>query len=243
MKLKQVFNYQLYDARTAVTIFYGVILSINIFFTSVLTVHGGEVEFGGMESSTVVFLFIAGLNSFKGPFRFFLANGVSRKTQFWGFILSVPALAGIMALADSLIALLLSRVASYESMYAQLYGSWYAAGPGALFWLEKLVWSVLLSSAAMMVGFCITLLYYRMSKLAVVMVSVFVPVFFVVVLPYIDYRLAGGRISSAIFSFLQRVTGFASTPNPYIFMLFCVVASALAGLGSWMLMRRAVIKE
>lgn len=246
MKIKQVCNYQLYDAHKAVLVFYGVVCSIVIFSSILFAIDANSGSTGGMETATIVFLFIAGLNSFKGPFRFLLANGVSRKSQFWGFVASVPVMAGAMAVIDALLNLLFSLFIDYESLFYQLYSRRYnlpMGGTWVVFVLEKLLWSLFAYSAVMMLGFLITLLYYRMSKLPKILVSVFVPVTLVVILPYIDFRFTSGKIFKMIFDFIVAAFGLAGTVNPYIPMFTCTASFAIMALLSWLLMRRAVVTD
>ncbi len=246
MKLKQVWNYHLYDLKSAVFIFYGVVGVLALFSTFSFTLNNGTVSMGGMEFGTVIFLFIAGLNSFRGSFHFLLANGIPRKTQFFGFLLSVPVLAGLLVIIDTLLALLISQFISYESLYMQLYSRRYSfpleAAMGS-FLLEKMLWSFFVYLTAMMLGFLITVLYYRMNKLTKVLVSVSVPLFFVIALPFLDTIYFNGNISYWFFQGLVRLAfGFAHGANPYIAMFSNLVLFSILSLLSWVLMRRAVIK-
>jgi len=132
---------------------------------------------------------------------------------------------------------------NYKSVFLQLYGSSYLHAGGAAVYFDGLLWSITSYLCAAMTGYLITTLYYRMSKAVKITFSIGVPAMFFIVLPYIDGTLANGVIFQAIGSFFAFVNGFSNGFNPY----YAVVSGALcflllSGL-SYLLVRRAVIKD
>ena len=244
MKLKQICYYHLYEFCKAVLIFYGVVCALVVFPALFFTTNLESTRFGGMEPSAIIFLFIAGLNSFKGQFRFMMANCVSRKSQFWGFLVSVPITAGAMAVVDTLLAQAFSLFVNYDSFFYLLYSERYSQPMVGVFQIERLLWSLCLYSAVMMLGYLITVLYYRMNRMQKILVSVLVPVTLIAILPYIDVRYTDGKIFRFIANTFVAALGLApGVVNPYIPMVVSMLGSiALASL-SWLLMRRAVVKD
>ena len=57
----------------------------------------------GMELSTVIFIFVCGLNSFKSNFYFAKSNGISRKTFIKGLLISIIPIALVMSIIDIII--------------------------------------------------------------------------------------------------------------------------------------------
>jgi hypothetical protein len=203
-----------------------------------------------MEFASVIFLFIVGLTSFKDPFRMLIQNGVSRKMMFQSLIQSFVFICVVMALIDKIIALLSQFVASlneelfFIGMFEQLYGQRYlGASTDFQMSFEGLLFNICFYLMFVMVGYFISVSYYRMNKGAKVAVSVGVPVFFFVALPIIDASLTNGVISGAIYKLILFVFGFSNGSNPYYGMVTCLLSFALFGGLSWLLMKKAVVKD
>ena len=58
-----------------------------------IAVSGGRSSMSGVEFSTVIFIFVCGLNSFKSNFYFAKSNGISRKTFIKGLLISIIPIA------------------------------------------------------------------------------------------------------------------------------------------------------
>ena len=102
---------------------------------------------------------------------------------------------------------------------------------------------ICLSGAAMMFGYFITTLYYRLNKAGKIAVSISVPGILIVGLPIFDAVVTGGMIYRAFWRFVAFALGLLSGPNPYYAMVSSLLAVALFAAFSWMLVRRAVIKD
>jgi hypothetical protein len=250
MKLKAALKYQIHGMIKPLIIFYIIIYAIIIFagIQRVVMSHNGiRVTSSGVEISTAIFIFVFGLNSFKSTFHLFLANGVSRKTMFKSYILAVVPLAVFMALIDTINNLALSSVGSFQSIFYQMYHMHY--GPILNFSaqmrvaLDGFVWMTFLYTALSLIGFFITTIYYRMGKSLKLIVSIGVPVFFLMLLPYMDTYLFDGKIFDALRYFLAKAWGFLDGYNPYISVLTCFITAAVFGALSFLAMRRATVKK
>ena len=153
----------------------------------------GEGKVSSVNGASVIFLFVCGLNAFKEDFCFFLQNGVSRKTQFSATCIAFLPVALLMAVVDSLMTALFSTLFSYEGILGLIYGR--AMETGFTGFLLQIGWLFCLYLFALLLGYLITTLYYRMDSKRKVLVSVSVPVLLVLVLPLIDTELFQGRIS------------------------------------------------
>ncbi len=254
MNTQKVVKYQINEFKTSMFVFFLVILALMLLIgISVvnINVNGGESNImGGMEFGIVIFLFIVGLNYFRETFRLMIQNGVSRKTMFKGVIISTAIIAVIMSLINEII-LLIGKVFAantesftFEGTFEQIYGARYAgSGTGLQMAFEGLLFLICISAAAMMFGFLITTMYYRLNKLAKVLVSVGVPVSIIIILPIVDFSLTGGQISNAIFKFMSFAFGFLNGTNPYYGMVTCLVGFALCAAISWLLIRKAAVKD
>ena len=105
------------------------------------------------------------------------------------------------------------------------------------------MWRFVCYAAVAMLGYLITVLYYRMNKPAKLAVSIGVPVFFVIVLPAIDFALFSGSIYHAIGVFVARARGFLNGSNPYIGMLSGTLLFIIFAELSYLTLRKATVKE
>lgn len=246
MSMKTAIRYQIWEAKKSLLIYYGVIYAIFVVSIIAITSLGPEMggTIGGFETASMIFLFIAGLNSFKETFRLFLQNGLSRKTLFISFIFSIIPIAVFMSAIDSINAVLAKLFYSYESayiqFYAQRYGDW---ANGFVKFFEGLLWNFFAYAMFGMIGFFITTLYYRMNKGLKLLVSIGTPVFFFVILPLIDSNFTNGVIFKGILDFFAFAWGYKNGFNPYYSMVTCTSIFAVFGGLSYLLIRKAVVKE
>ncbi len=266
MKLKAAVRYYLNDFKKPVIIFYGVLMVLFLLqITIAYFLDGDAGSSGGMEFASTIFLFVAGLNAFKAQFRLFLQNGLSRKTLFTGFVIGLAILAAAMTLIDLAFGWFRGLFVGYESMYMERFGSLYADGSNFKALAEGLLWSFLAYVTAGMTGFLITSLYYRMNKALKLAVSIGVPALVFIVIPLIDGLYTNGVITAFFInviafaygynvsvSFSNGLAGlftqFASWENgipvaPYRAVLFSVLCTAVTGTLSFLLIRRATVKD
>nr|WP_122012251.1 hypothetical protein [Maliibacterium massiliense] len=243
MTLRASYQYRLRDSRTSVLVFYIVMVALwaLTFITSALSLKNG-IHANGMEIASAIFLFVLGLNSHKESFNLLLQNGVSRKTQFVSFCMSIATLAAVMALIDTLIGqLVIHFLPGSTTLFMQTYALHYAGGATLGAALDAFIWAFFLYGAFGMLGYVITSLYYRMSAAVKTLVSVGVPVLLFIVLPIADVNLTGGQIFAWIARSIMFCLGITNM-NPYICVLFSLIAFAVLGGVAFLLNRRAVIK-
>lgn len=266
MKLKAAVRYYLNDFKRPVIIFYGVVVALFLIQLLIATLlHSDSASSGGMESASTIFLFVVGLNAFKTQFRLFLQNGLSRKTLFTGFAAGLVLLAAAMTLIDLAFGWFRGLFVSYESMYMERFGSLYADGSSFKALAEGLLWSFLAYVTAGMTGFLITSLYYRMNKALKLAVSIGVPALVFIVIPLIDGLYTNGAISAFFINVIAFALGYNVTVSfsdgligvftqfagfengiplaPYRAVLFSVLCTAVTGALSFLLIRRATVKD
>lgn len=250
MKFKTSLKYYLSDVSKALIIYYIVIYALLLIMgiSQILFNPQGTGVIGGFEMASIIFIFVAGLNSFKSNFKMLLANGVSRVTMFKSTVVGILPMAGILALVDSINGVVLSSLLRFQTMFGQMYGARYAAMPATFGTqvqasLEGFLWMFFAYAAVAMLGFFITTLYYRMNKAFKLIVSIGVPVLIFVVLPYVDATLFHGTIFAGIREFIAFTLGFRSGCVPYIAMASNGVVFVTLGALQYLAMRRAQIKE
>lgn len=249
MRLKKIFLYSLFDCGKALIPYYFVTISVYILLCILLSpavlISSEGVRIGGIEISSVIFILIVGLNSFKETFHFGLVNGVSRKTQFLGFMCAVAALAAFMALVDTVVGLAFGGFVEFNSLYMQIYGKRYTAFPSGLSFqglAEGYLWTFSVYTMVAMLGYCITLLYYRCNIIMKYVVSI-IPILIVFFLFPALNNLTNGRFLSGLGQFLVWSMGFGQGVNPYMAVFSFLVGFGVLGFFSYLLIRRAVVKQ
>ncbi len=255
MRIKPALLYRFYEYRNAILIYYLIMVLVYTFlfamtsnsgfvFTNINSQETTTVSISGIEMSAIIFLFVLGLNSFTETFKMFLQNSISRKTSLTSFII-VAICAGIgVGFINTLIHLLLSGVERYTTIFQLIYGSRYTNVPNGIgYYFEEFLWSSLIYISVLILGFLIAALYYRLNKLLKYIVSIGIPVFFILILPILDVTFAKGNIHKTIFSFISYVFGISNGFNPYYAMISFLVLSVVLCSVSHLLVRRAVIKD
>lgn len=255
MILKPALIFRFRDYKKAIFVFYFVIVIVYALFIATASNFGlvltdssdsqtVTTTISGIEMASIIFLFVMGLNSFTEPFKMFLQNSVSRKTIFASFAVIALCLGVGMGLINSLISLLLSGVEKYSTLFFEIYGNRYLGSSGniALYFAEFL-WNSAIYISVLFLGFLIATLYYRMSKGLKYTVSIGLPAFFIVLLPILDATLTGGSIFKGISSFLLYIFGISNGFNPYYAIIGFLVLSTVLCAISYLLVKKAVIKE
>lgn len=243
MKQKAAVRYLLHSYRNPILIFYGIILLVSLLIYTVIEVQvAGEGKVSSVNGASVIFLFVCGLNAFKEDFCFLLQNGVSRKTQFSATCIAFLPVALLMAFVDSLMTALFSALFSYQGILGLIYGR--AMEAGFTGFLLQIGWLFCLYLFALLLGYFITTLYYRMDSKVKVLVSVSVPVLFALVLPLMDTELFHGRISQSLLAALKAVFGLQNNggSKPFFGMLFLLICCAACGICARGLQRKAILK-
>lgn len=132
---------------------------------------------------------------------------------------------------------LFSTLFSYEGILGLIYGR--AMETGFTGFLLQIGWLFCLYLFALLLGYLITTLYYRMDSKRKVLVSVSVPVLLVLVLPLIDTELFQGRISQALSEALKAV--FRAAKRAESSFWHAVPAYLLRGL--WVMRRGLATKS
>lgn len=213
-------------------------------------VHFGKVS--GFEFITLITVFVIGLNSFKESFRFFTANGVSRKTQLCGNAAALGILSAVFAFVDSINGVIFQYAVNdipwFLQIYAPRYGYSNPIDPAGLvlspqILVENFFWLAFTYFLAAIIGYFITVLYYRMSKGLKIAVSVAVPTVLLNGVQALDYYFFNGRISAFLKSFFSTAWGISNGYNPYIAMLSMFLFAVVFATLVYQLAKRAIVKK
>ncbi len=250
MSLKAAYRYQLSEYKKSVMIYYLVVVLVILFFWgSVSFAEGSNIQStGGIEMSTVIFLFVMGLNSFKETFLMLLQNGISRKTMFYGRLAAAGILCTGMMIIDRVLVTVIKGMIGENSSFriTGLYEEFFYKRTQELGFLQESLEGALFTLCfyiiAFSFGYFITTAYYRMNKTAKIAVSVGVPTGFFFVLPVVDSTIANGSISRFIGYMFGTVLGI-NKDHPYNFVISSLVGACIFLGLSWLLIRKAVDKK
>ena len=248
MKTLKIAKYQISEAKKALMVYYLIIIAI-AFMMSVFMIRLGSgtenVSFGGLDFASVIFIFVFGITSFSDNFKFMQANNITRKHFFQGFVIGIFPITAFMAALD----ILINRITNIflgisNSLFAQIY-----LRQGNLAWvnlniiniINSFIWSFAVLSFFAMLGYFISLVYYRSNIITKIAVSVS-PLIIVSVLGYLN-GITNGAVSNIVTDFFRLIGGFKHGYNPYIAVLTMSVAFIIFGLFSFLLIRKASVKE
>ena len=247
MKLKSIVKYNLNSLKNSIIIYYSIFITVCIL--SAILSGTGNISSSGLEISSVIFIFVAGLNLFKENFYFMKSNNVSRKDFLYGTALSMIPIALFMSIID----IIINRVYNifikcptiYDMSYANIgSGEWY----NSIDWIQSNSISTLFNSfifqaslclVAISLGFLITIIYYKCNSFMKVVISI-IPVALSILISMIG--TAYPSIINNINKFIETIFGL-KTQNVYApiltFLLSFIIFIALARL----LTRKAIIKQ
>lgn len=248
MNTKASFLYQLKEHRKSLIIYYIVILCVFalIFISNASLDIGSRTELNGLDAATVIFLFVAGLNSFKENFRMLLQNSVTRKSVWLGRILASLAVCVLMAAADRVLILLLKAAASLltgnlsgYSLIEDIYPAAAARLSAPAMHAAGFLLDLSLNISAAALGFMVSLLFYRLNKTGKALVGAGVPILLFVVLPAFDN-------AAQLLLFIGRTFDQAyglTAGNPWIAMLTGAVLFLTYSALSRAMIAKAAIKD
>ena len=238
MRLKTASKYIFSELKNSVLSFYLIILLITIMFSFISS--KGDSSFNGTEMMSAIFFFVVGLNSFRKNYLFLMSNGVPRRTQFKSFFLAaIPVTAG-MAVIDMVLGAIFNRIINYNTLYGLLYQD-KTQSTGNL--IISLLWSITLYTCAITLGYFITLAYYRMNKIQKICVSIGVPIFFTMVLPYILHEFCSTTTVNWVFNGITTMFGVTGSYGPISAVAVFLVSTILLSVLSYLLIRKAPIKD
>ena len=241
--LKTAVGYQTGQFKKPLLIFYAAILfnfllTGTVMWSMSITSSGGNVN--GIDLASMIFIFVLGLNSFKENYFMFMQSGRSRKSLFISYLLSLLPVCGLMAIMDNTLATAGMKVGLFRTLFLEAYGGFSSSAVGTFF--LGILWSFCVYIAFALAGYMITTFYYRASKGLKIIVSVGVPGFLFVGLPWINHYFAGGALARFTINFLMLITGARAGKNPFYPIGFSLAFAAAFAVCSYLLIRRSVVK-
>ena len=247
MKSLKISKINFEGVRKSAIIYYFIFICVVI---GLIAVSKGTIIMSGIEISTIIFLFVCGLNSFKSNFYFAKSNGISRKTFIKGLLISSIPIALIMSIIDIIINRIINIFIKSPTLYDMSYGS-LLGDVGIVYgsdWIQINTFSNIFNNILFQFSFCllayvvgivINMIYYRSNKYLKALVSV-TPVIFLMFNSNISMK--NHILAMKINNFLDYIFGFNPSNVFACITTFLVITVILSGI-AFLLIRKAVIKE
>lgn len=247
MNIKASYWYQMLDHKKAILIYYFVLvcmITVNFLFS---LFSPGIIIITGIEGVTAIFLFVAGLCSFKENFGMLLQNSFSRKSMFAGRLLTSVSIALIMALCDKVMIAVSNLLFAKQHFtlvdtFTQGYLQKHPDMSSFAILVSSFLFSFTLYLSILAVGYMITLLFFRLGKSGKIAVGVGVPVIWCIFRPMVDDFFFQGRFTAAITAFLDSAYGISSgkVQNAIFTSIALFIAFSLI---DWLLMKKAIVQK
>lgn len=213
------------------------IIAFNILISLAVTYlfTGSGVSAGSSDVVAIIWIFIMGVLSFSASFKFMLANAVSRKSLFWANILSMVITSATWAVV---ITLVLSLISKLQLQAIVLYPVFYKDNSilGAIVWFFGIFFLLIV------LGWFITMVYYRSSKRMAYAITL--APFILSGLLLIINQETSGKLFDSMSQFYMSAMGFSdSLPNPYIASFSMLLLALIICAFNYLLIRRAQIKD
>lgn len=247
MTIKSIIKYNISSLKNSIAIYYTIFITVCL--ASVFLSRNANISSSGIEISSGIFLFVAGLNLFKENFYFMKSNNVSRKDFLYGTALSMIPVVLFMSFIDIIINRIYNIFMKCPTIYDMGYanigsGEWHntinwvqSNSIGTLF--NSFTLQVSLSLAAISLGFLITIIYYKCNKFMKVVVSI-IPIALSILI---------SMIGTAYPNFINNINKFIATifgvnnRNVYVATLTLIVSFIIFIAISRLLTRKAIIKQ
>lgn len=247
MKILKVAKMNFEGIKKSAIIYYFIFICVII---GLMVVSRGIITMSGIEVSTIIFLFVCGLNSFKSNFYFAKSNGISRKIFIEGLLISSIPIALVMSIIDIIINRISNIFIKSPTLYDMIYGN-LSVYSGLVYennWVQSNSFTNIINTFLFQFSFCllayiagivINMIYYRSNSYVKVTVSA-IPIAFIIFSG--NLYVINPSLTMKINSFLDYIFGFDPVNVFACILTFLVGCLVLSGI-AFLLIRKAVIKE
>lgn len=233
MKIKELYLWQMINIKKSLYIFYSIIYAIYLFSIVILKITGNP-RVGGMDVSSVIYLFLAGLIFFGETFKFALCNGVSRKTILITNVFTTLSLTAAMTLIDIFNRWFFCFIAGLDD--TTIFNYVYRGGN----LISRIICTFGVYMLFASIGYFIGGLNSRMGKMLKLLVYITLPVLIIVGVPLGISILSETAIQS-LGKFFSNFFSYI-TASPYNMFLVAIVSSVVFYIFSVFLVRKAPLK-
>ncbi|MGH4121027.1 hypothetical protein [Clostridium sp.] len=243
MRSFKLAKYNIKSSLKSIMIFYCIFITVIICIS--ITAGG---SFSGIEFSSMIFLFVMGLNSFKENFYFAQANNIPRIDYFKAVVMTIMPIGIAMSILDVIINRVHNLFGICPTLYDMSYNNLsnlqiYTEG-----WIQSNSIGTLLGTvtflsafyiAAFAVGLLITLIYYNCNKTMKILVSLS-PVGIMAIFSKLSYN--DPEFGQKVAEFIDNILGI-SAKNSYTAVLTFICLFLVTMGFVYLLVRKAVVKR
>ena len=249
MNLRPAYKYRFCDMVKGIGVFYAIMVVV---MTSVMGMvsytasNGSEVtgSFSAFVFAASITLFIIGITTIREDLRLMLQNGIGRRTVFVSELLVVLSVSLLLCVAGELLITIGQAVSANRSnvVITDIYQMLYTNGSNYHMSLTQHVESIALAFGiymfANLAGMFISLLFYRLNKMWMLITAIGVPIFIFIGLPVILTQTRPGLLLESVFN---MIVAFA-LKSPWALLICFLLTAVLIGIVNWLMMRRAPVK-
>ncbi len=213
-------------------------------------------SFSGVDAMTAIFLLFLGYSVFRGCFGLFQQFSLSRKNSYLSLVLSLSSISLFMSILSNVITFAAKTASDafdrfpywftlYEGIYERTNDLDYFSKPYVLksptFYLENFLFNTFLFLLFTMLGLLISLVYYRINRVAKITLNVAL-ISFVILNEQILSTLFSEHTLQNIAKFFDTIFGISSG-MPIYGLVTLLFASAFILFFNWLLMKRVLLKR
>lgn len=233
MKIKQMLLWQFQSSRSAFIIFFCIMLALTavltiLFFNLSASGNSGNMSFNMAAAPIgVFFLFVVGCASFAENLHLAFANGVSRKTHFFSFLI----FSVVVSILTAVLCLLIDKI---PSLSPSTYVPPTVSSVGM-----QIVFYWMLNLGIMALGYFIAGAFYRMNKTAKIAASILIPAAVIIFVALITNTSASSGTSFDLLPLLIAWMSSGLMNAAFFWLLF----SLLFFLFGWLVTRHAGLRR
>jgi hypothetical protein len=248
MRSYKLAKYNIKSSLKSIIIYYTIFIAVITIMTILGTSSGEDVYTSGLELSSIIFLFVIGLNSFKENFYFAQANNISRADYLKAAAIGILPIGLAMSILDVIINRVYNLFRTCPTIYDMAYNSSFGSSFNIEAWIqsnsvETLFRTVTFLFAVYIVvfalGLLITMIYYKCSKIMKVVVSIS-PVAIIAILANIEVNDPG--FGEKVEILIKNILGLY-TRNSYIAVLTFICLFIITIGFVYLLVRKATVKR
>ncbi|MBZ9686658.1 hypothetical protein G9F72_010000 [Clostridium estertheticum] len=248
MKSYKLVRYNIKSSLKPIIIYYCIIIAVITSAIILTKISGGNGYSSGLEFSSMIFLFVIGLNFFKENFYFAQANNISREDYFKSVAIAILEVTLGMSIFDVIINRVYNLFQMCPTLYDMSYNNFTGAPLNIEVWIQSNSIGTLFGTvtflftfymAAFAIGLLITLIYYKCNKTMKIFVSLS-PLAIVAIYGKlaVDYPEFGEKV----LIFIDNILGI-STKNSYMAVSTFIGLFILSMFFVYILVRKAVVKR
>lgn len=242
MKLRAVIKYKSDHALKSAGIYFVILLIVLAGVISIARVTASEgsdsyVTFSGYTVGAWIMMLVIGICSIREDLRFFIQNGVGRRTTFLAQWISALELAALLAIGGQVFQALATAITRNMAnvKIGELYSMMYAKNaPSLTLWQHMETFFLYLGFLVMayMAGMFFSLMFYKLNKVLQIVVAVALPLLFFGGMPFLWMHFSTP---------LTALWRFAASSSWNLLLVFLISTGAL-GIINGLMTRRIPIR-